>query len=82
VSERKLRAAFLEYFGLGPVRYLQLRHIHRIHRALKASDPGESTVSQVLIEQNEYEFSRFASRYRRLFGQFPSETLACDPASE
>lgn len=75
VSERTLRSAFNEYFGVGPVRYLQLRHLHRVHRALKAADPEEVSVSQVLVEQGEWAFGRFASRYRRLFGELPSETL-------
>ena len=28
VSERTLRTAFQEYFGVGPVRYLKLRTLH------------------------------------------------------
>jgi AraC family ethanolamine operon transcriptional activator len=75
VSERTLRTAFNEYFGVGPVRYLQLRHLHRVHRSLKAAAPEEVAVSQILVEQGEWAFGRFASRYRRLFGELPSETL-------
>ena len=75
VSERTLRSAFNEYFGVGPVHYLQLQHLHRVHRALKAADPEEVSVSQILVEQGEWAFGRFASRYRRLFGELPSETL-------
>jgi AraC family ethanolamine operon transcriptional activator len=75
VSERTLRTAFNEFFGVGPVRYLQLRHLHHVHRALKLADPERVTVSQVLVEQGEWAFGRFASRYRRLFGELPSETL-------
>jgi AraC family ethanolamine operon transcriptional activator len=75
VSERTLRTAFHEYFGVGPVRYRQLRQLHRVHRALRAADPEEGSVSQILIEHGEWAFSRFARRYRRLFGELPSETL-------
>jgi AraC family ethanolamine operon transcriptional activator len=75
VSERTLRTAFNEYFGVGPARYLQLRHLHLVHRALKVADHEEVTVSQILIEHGEWAFGRFASRYRRLFGELPSETL-------
>jgi AraC family ethanolamine operon transcriptional activator len=75
VSERTLRTAFQEYFGVGPVRYLQFRQLHQVHRALRAADPKEATVSKVLIEHGEWAFSRFASRYRQLFGELPSETL-------
>jgi AraC-like DNA-binding protein len=75
VSERTLRTAFKEYFGVGPVHYLQLRHLHRVHRAIKAADPEEVSVSQILVGQGEWAFGRFASRYRRLFGELPSDTL-------
>jgi AraC family ethanolamine operon transcriptional activator len=75
VSERTVRTAFKEYFGVSPIRYLQLRRLHKIHRALRVADPEEATVSTILIEHGEWEFSRFASRYYRLFGRLPSETL-------
>jgi AraC family ethanolamine operon transcriptional activator len=75
VSERTLRTAFIDYFGVGPIQYLRLRQLHRARRALKAADPGQVTVSQVLVEQGVWAFGRFASRYRRLFGELPSETL-------
>ena len=75
VSERTLRRAFVEYFGVGPARYLRLRQLHLIHRALRAADPDADLVTDVLVRYGEWEFGRFASRYRRLFGEPPSETL-------
>jgi AraC family ethanolamine operon transcriptional activator len=75
VSERTLRTAFQEYFGMGPVRYLMLNQLHRVHLALKLADREEFTVGQVLMDHGEYALSRFASRYKRLFDELPSETL-------
>jgi len=75
VSERTLRAAFNEYFGVGPVRYLQLRQLHQVHRTLRAADPKTASVSDAMIQHGAWEFSRFAARYRRLFGELPSATL-------
>jgi AraC family ethanolamine operon transcriptional activator len=75
VSERTLRTAFKEYFGVGPVRYHQMRQLHLVHRTLRAADPDGVTVSSILMEHGEWAFSRFASRYRQLFGELPSETL-------
>jgi AraC family ethanolamine operon transcriptional activator len=75
VSERTLETAFNEYYGVGPVRFLQLRQLHRIHRALRAADSEPVSVTDVLVRHGEWEFGRFASRYRRLFGELPSETL-------
>jgi methylphosphotriester-DNA--protein-cysteine methyltransferase len=75
VSERTLRSAFKEYFGVGPNRYLQLRQLHQIHRALRKADPDAVSVSQVMIEHGEWEFGRLARRYGQLFGERPSKTL-------
>jgi AraC family ethanolamine operon transcriptional activator len=75
VSERTLRTAFNEYYGVGPVRYLQTRQLHRVYRELRARDPASKSVSDVLVDQGVWEFGRFASRYRLLFGELPSETL-------
>ncbi len=75
VSERTLRSAFKEYFGLGPIKYLQLRQLHQIHRELKKADPEECRVSEIMIKYGVWEFSRCASRYRQLFGELPSKTL-------
>jgi len=75
VSERTLRTAFCETFGVGPVRYLQLRRLHQIERALRAAHPEETTVAEVLARHGVWQFGRCASRYRRLFGELPSETL-------
>ncbi len=75
VSERTLRSVFNEYYGIGPVQYLQLRHLHLVRRALKAACPEETKVSQILVEHGEWAFSRFATRYKRLFGELPSDTL-------
>ena len=75
VSERTLRTAFNEYFGVGPIRYLQLRQLHQVHRALRVADPEAASATDVLVRYGVWEFGRFASRYRRLFGELPSETL-------
>jgi AraC family ethanolamine operon transcriptional activator len=75
VSERTLRRAFTEHYGVGPVRYLQLRQLHQVHRALRAAQPEEQSVSEILLAHGEWAFSRFAFRYRQLFGELPSETL-------
>jgi AraC family ethanolamine operon transcriptional activator len=78
VSERTLRTAFNECYGVSPVRYFQLRNLHRVHCALDKAEPDETTVAQVLLRHGEWEFGRFATRYRRLFGERPSETLKAE----
>jgi AraC family ethanolamine operon transcriptional activator len=51
VSDRTLRAAFNAHFGVGPARYLQLRRLHAIYRALREAEPDETSVSRVLVDQ-------------------------------
>ena len=75
VSERTLRRAFNEYYGIGPVGYLQLRKLHQVHHALQAAELEETTVASVLFQHGVWELGRFASRYRQQFGELPSETL-------
>jgi len=75
VSDRMLRTAFYEYFGVGPLRYLELRQLNQVHRALQAANPAMVSVSDVLVDHGVWEFGRIASRYRHLFGELPSETL-------
>jgi transcriptional regulator GlxA family with amidase domain len=75
VSERTLQTAFNQYFGVGPARYMQLRQLHQIQRALRAADPQAVSVGDVLVQHGEWQFGRFASRYCRVFGELPSETL-------
>lgn len=75
VSERTLETAFKEYFGEAPTRYLQLRQLHQIHRALRTAYADETSVTKVLMDHGEYELGRTAGRYHQLYGELPSQTL-------
>jgi AraC family transcriptional regulator, ethanolamine operon transcriptional activator len=75
VSERTLRTAFHEYYGVGPMRYLKLRTLHQVREALKAADPSITSVTQIATQFGVWEFGRFAHDYRFLFGELPSKTL-------
>jgi len=75
VSERTLRDAFQQYFGVGPVRYLNLRTLHQIRKELKAADPSVATVTAIATQFGAWQFGRMARDYRVLFGELPSETL-------
>jgi hypothetical protein len=52
-----------------------VRQLNEIHHALRIADPEETSVSDLLVDHGVWEFSRFAARYRRLFGELPSQTL-------
>lgn len=75
VAERTLRASCEEHLGMGPIRYLTLRRMHLVRRALLHSDPSKATVTQIVTDHGFWELGRFSAAYRMLFGESPSCTL-------
>lgn len=75
VSERTLRAAFRETFGLSPKQYTIAERLRAAHEALRAADPKTTTVTDVATSFGFFELGRFAGRYRDAFGESPSRTL-------
>lgn len=75
VSERTLRSGFHKFFGVSPRTYMQLRQFHQARKLLSDGRPGESSVSEVATSLGFWDFGRFAAKYKRLFGEFPSDTL-------
>ena len=76
VSERTLRYAFQEYVGLPPTAYLRACRLNKVRAVLAASDPLETTITQVAMHYGFLHLGRFSSDYKRMFGILPSETLA------
>ncbi|NEV02492.1 AraC family transcriptional regulator [Bradyrhizobium uaiense] len=75
VAERTLRASCEEHLGMGPIRFLALRRMHLVHRALLSAVPSTSTVARIATDHGFWELGRFAVAYRAAFGESPSETL-------
>jgi methylphosphotriester-DNA--protein-cysteine methyltransferase len=75
VSERTLRAAFQEYYGVGPARFLKLRALNRIRKVLQNADPSVTSVTSVATRFGVWELGRLAHDYQLLFEELPSETL-------
>jgi transcriptional regulator GlxA family with amidase domain len=75
VAERSLRASCEEHLGMGPIRYLTLRRMHLVRRALLRAEHSETTVTNVATDHGFWELGRFSVAYRALFGEAPSDTL-------
>ena len=75
VAERTLRATCEEHLGMGPIRFLTLRRMHLVRRALVHAEPTETTVTRVATDHGFWELGRFSVAYRALFGESPSDTL-------
>jgi AraC-like DNA-binding protein len=79
VAERTLRASCEEHLGMGPIRYLTLRRMHQVRKALLLADPSRSTVTRIVTDHGFWELGRFSVAYRALFGEAPSETMRRPP---
>ncbi|WP_441260632.1 helix-turn-helix domain-containing protein [Bradyrhizobium sp. 521_C7_N1_3] len=78
-AERTLRAACEQHLGIGPIRYLTLRRMHLVRRALVRATSSTATVTQIATDHGFWELGRFAVAYRTLFGETPSVTLSRQP---
>jgi AraC family ethanolamine operon transcriptional activator len=75
LPRRTLQRAFTETLGVGPARYLTLKRLTAVRSALRRSDPTSITVTDVALRHGFWELGRFATDYRRVFGERPSQTL-------
>jgi AraC family ethanolamine operon transcriptional activator len=75
VSRRTMHRAFQETIGTGPIAYLQRKRLCAVQAILCRSEPSDTTVSSVALEQGFFELGRFSEYYKSLFGESPSETL-------
>lgn len=73
-SERTLRSAFRNVYGMGPNRLLKLRRIHQVRRELERGD-DRTLVSEVAQRHGFWDLGRFAGDYRAVVGEPPSQTL-------
>lgn len=74
VEERTLRRAFHRVLRMPPLRYLKLRQLNQVHAALTAAEARGQLVTDILTRYGVTELGRFATEYRSLFGEPPSQT--------
>jgi AraC-like DNA-binding protein len=75
VPERTLHTVCVEYLGQSPYRYLWLRRMNLVRRALSLADPETNTVTTIANDYGFGELGRFAVEYRAMYGESPSATL-------
>jgi len=75
VSERTLHRVFVEYYGVGPSEYMRAIRLSEVHRELRLADPKTTKIKDIAAKLGFWHASQFATDYRHLFGELPSETL-------
>lgn len=79
VSDRTLEICCREHLGMGPKRYLRLRRMQHVRRALALAGQKSTTVTKIATAHGFWQLGRFAVAYRSLYGESPSATLARAP---
>jgi AraC-like DNA-binding protein len=74
VKPRTLHAQFRRFLRTTPLGWVRKERLARAHRMLLDPD-GASSVSEAALSSGLTELGRFASDYRRQFGELPSQTL-------
>lgn len=75
VSARALQRAFESSGHPSPMAYLRRLRLHNVRAELAAHSPDSVTVTTVAVRWGFLHLGRFASQYRQLFGESPSQTL-------
>ncbi|MCP4619226.1 MAG: helix-turn-helix domain-containing protein [Bradyrhizobium sp.] len=76
VTSRTLLRMFRQQLGMGPASYLKRRQLNIVRRALRVGLGASAKITDVMGEHGVTEFGRFASEYKALFGERPSDTVA------
>lgn len=74
-SERTLRRAFHEKFGVSPKSYLTALRLVGVREELQASQSSIDKIADIANHWGFWHMGQFAADYRRRFGELPSDTL-------
>lgn len=75
-SKSNLYRAFQDYLGHSPHEFLTRRRLNNARRLLRSASKNSTTVATIAMECGFAHLGRFSSYYKRLYGEYPKETLA------
>lgn len=75
VSRRTLHTCFMEVTGTNPVQYLRAVRLNNVRRDLRTNVTYDTKVQDVAARWGFWHLGHFATEYKRMFGEQPSETL-------
>ena len=74
-SRRTIQYCFQEVLSTNPVQYLRAIRLNNVRRELRDASPDTTQVQDVAARWGFWHMSHFASDYRAMFGELPSDTL-------
>ncbi|WP_419910672.1 helix-turn-helix domain-containing protein [Hoeflea sp.] len=80
-SKRSIEQAFTDYVAMGPITYARVVRLHKARRKLLDRERLNESIGNIAAEEGFWDGSRFASYYRRHFGELPSETRDRSPTA-
>ena len=75
VSDRWVRAAFRKMYGVSASPFFRGRVMDGAFRQLGSAGPESVSVTEAGTRWGFWHLGRFASDYKRMFGELPSDTL-------
>lgn len=75
VSRRTLQYSFQNVLGTNPARYLRNMRLNGARREIRRQNDERTPVADIAARWGFWHPSRFASEYKALFGELPSQTL-------
>ena len=75
VSDRTLRHAFNDYYGVSPQQYLKSYRLNAVRKEMIAQNPSHLKITDVANKWGFWHMGQFAQDYKRRFGELPSETM-------
>jgi len=71
---RTLETGFQEVTGLTPVAYIRSLRLNAVRRALHDASKPQRSISDIALDNGFWHLSQFATDYRKLFGETPTNT--------
>ncbi len=75
-SERVLESLFQDVYGVSPRDWFLSGRLNAVRRELVSASASQTSVSAAASRWGIKHLGRFAGKYRDLFGELPSQTLA------
>lgn len=75
VSRRSIFHAYRKLLGMGPKHYFEIQRLQVLRIRLKNASNSSATVTSIAADLGFNDMGRLAARYRRFYGENPSDTL-------